>query len=165
MALLFDYLLAKGDLMNRYFIKGEIRVSAKSKAEAMRLGKGRIVKCLSVREVNKKFSANEVFRNSRNLRKSRKESFVVFCLNTRGQLIAKEVVSVGILNASLVHPRELFEIAIRHSSSCIVVAHNHPSGDLEPSDEDLAVTTRLEAAGKILGIEHFDHVIVSINGY
>jgi DNA repair protein RadC len=151
--------------MKSYFIKGEVRVSAKSESEAMRLGRKRIINSLSVREQDSRFAASEVFRSCRNMRKDKKESFVIFCLDTRGHLIKKEIVSVGILNASLVHPREVFEVAIRNSSSCIVIAHNHPSGDVEPSDEDLSVTTRLEAAGKILGIELFDHVIVGSTGY
>jgi DNA repair protein RadC len=69
------------------------------------------------------------------------------------------------LNASLVHPREVFEPAIIHNCAQIIVAHNHPSGDAEPSAEDLEITKRLQQAGKILGIELLDHVIISHSGF
>jgi DNA repair protein RadC len=75
------------------------------------------------------------------------------------------VVSVGILNENLVHPREVFEPAIQCSAAQIIVAHNHPSGDVDPSEEDIAVTGKLKEAGRILGIEILDHVIVSQSGY
>jgi DNA repair protein RadC len=75
------------------------------------------------------------------------------------------VVSVGILNENLVHPREVFEPAIQCSAAQLIVAHNHPSGDTDPSEEDIAVTGKLKEAGRILGIEILDHVIVSQSGY
>ncbi|MBI2459779.1 MAG: JAB domain-containing protein, partial [Parcubacteria group bacterium] len=77
----------------------------------------------------------------------------------------REVISVGTLNANLVHPREVFEPAIYQTAAQILIAHNHPSGDIKPSDDDLAVTKRLLEAGKILGIEIIDHVIVSENSF
>ena len=86
---------------------------------------------------------------------------MVFFLDSRSGEIASQVVSVGTLNASLVHPREVFEPAINCSAAQIIVAHNHPSGDAEPSEDDLAVTRRLVEAGKLLGIEVIDHVIVA----
>jgi DNA repair protein RadC len=79
--------------------------------------------------------------------------------------IKKEIISVGTLNANLVHPREVFESAIKHSAAQIIVAHNHPSGDIEPSEDDLIITKRLVESGKILGIDIIDHIIVSKNSY
>jgi len=93
-----------------------------------------------------------------------KENFVVLCLDVKNNLITEEV-SVGTLNASLVHPREVFKVAIINSSSTVVVAHNHPSGDPTPSDADIQTTSRLVEAGKILGISVLDHIIVAKNGY
>lgn len=98
-------------------------------------------------------------------RTSKKEHFVVFFLDTQNQVIRKELVSIGTLNASIIHPREVFEPAIKFLASHIIVAHNHPSGSLEPSDEDLSVTKRLKEAGQLLGIQLLDHVIVTATGY
>lgn len=85
-------------------------------------------------------------------------------LNARNQLVYKETISVGTLNASLIHPREVFEPAVRHLAAQIIVAHNHPSGDQEPSEDDLVITKRLVEAGKILGIELVGHIIVTAGG-
>lgn len=74
-------------------------------------------------------------------------------------------VSIGTLNTDLVHPREVFKEAISHSVASVILAHNYPSGDLEPSEDDLSITKRLTEAGKILGIEVLDHIIVTKNGF
>jgi DNA repair protein RadC len=95
------------------------------------------------------------------LRSSKKEHFVIFLLDSRSQEIKREVISIGTLTESLVHPREVFEPAIRQSAFSIVLAHNHPSGNLEASDSDLTVTRRLVKTGELLGITIEDHVIVT----
>lgn len=110
-------------------------------------------------------SPQSVWQEMKDLRDSRKEHFVVFYLDTQNQIIKREVISIGTLNASLVHPREVFESAIRHSTAQIILAHNHPSDSLEPSAEDLSVTDRLIKAGQLLGIEVLDHVIVTKTGH
>ena len=110
-------------------------------------------------------SPKEVWEELKDIRDNKKEHFVVFYLDSRNQEIKREVILVGLLNANLVHPREVFEPAIRNLTAQIIVAHNHPSGDLEPSEEDLIITKRLVEAGKILGIEVLDHVIVSKEGF
>ena len=94
-----------------------------------------------------------------------KEHFQAAYLNTRNQLIHLETITIGILDQSLVHPREVFEPAIKYLAKSIILAHNHPSGDLKPSKEDIDVTKRLIEAGKILGIEIIDHLIVSKEGF
>lgn len=99
------------------------------------------------------------------LRSKKKENFVVFYLNGRNQVILKDTISVGTLNASLVHPREVFEPAIRNIAAGIILIHNHPSGDCSPSEDDIEITKRLEEAGKIIGIEVLDHIIVGGEGY
>jgi len=96
--------------------------------------------------------------------KKKKEYFLILCLDTKNKLIIDEV-SVGILNASLVHPREIFSVAIQNSAAHIVIAHNHPSGDCTPSEEDIMTTRRLVEAGKLLGISIADHIIFSSEGY
>ena len=93
-----------------------------------------------------------------------RENFVVVLLNTKNEVTDTSLVSVGTLSASLVHPREVFKPAIRASAASVILAHNHPSGEVEPSREDREVTKRLKESAKILGIEVLDHVIVG-DGY
>lgn len=107
----------------------------------------------------------EVFNQLADIREDGREHFMVFHLDTQNHIIARNEVSVGTLNASLIHPREVFRPAIHDNCSHIIVAHNHPSGGLEPSQEDIMVTKRLQDAGKLLGIEVLDHIIVTKNGY
>lgn len=94
-----------------------------------------------------------------------KEHFQVLFLNTKNQLLGKKVVSIGSLNASIVHPRELFRESIRYGSAAVILAHNHPSGDPTPSQEDLAMTRRVAEGGRLLGIEVLDHVIIGDNRF
>lgn len=89
-----------------------------------------------------------------------REYFLVACLDTKNQPTAIHFCHVGSLNSSIVHPREVFKSAILSNSASIIVAHNHPSGDSTPSREDIEVTKRLVEAGKIIGIEVLDHIIV-----
>jgi DNA repair protein RadC len=95
----------------------------------------------------------------------KKEYFFVLLLDTRNQVLVTEVVSIGTLNASLVHPREVFVRAVQMHAASLLIAHNHPSGAAEPSDADTAVTRRIKDAGKLMGIELVDHVILSDAGY
>ncbi|MDA2922252.1 DNA repair protein RadC [Patescibacteria group bacterium AH-259-L07] len=99
------------------------------------------------------------------LRTAKKEHFVVLYLNARNQLIHKETISVGTLNANLVHPREVFKPAIEHLAASIIVAHNHPSGDVEASEEDLELTRKIKRAGNIIGIEVIQHIIIGNINY
>ncbi len=94
-----------------------------------------------------------------------KEHFKLISLNARDKIIAINTISVGTINANLVHPREVFKEAITHSAASIVLTHNHPSGNPEPSEDDLDITNRLVEAGKLLGIKVVDHVIVASNSY
>ena len=94
-----------------------------------------------------------------------REVFVVATLNVRHKVTAVEVVSIGCMTSSLVHPREVFRLAVANSAAAIIVAHNHPSGDPEPSAEDLALTRRLASAGALLGIDLLDHVVVGDGRY
>jgi len=94
-----------------------------------------------------------------------KEHFMIIMLNTKNRVIAKKTVSIGHLQASLVHPREMFKEAIKRSSAALILVHNHPSGDLTPSREDITTTERLRKAGAVLGIDVLDHIIVGDNRY
>lgn len=99
------------------------------------------------------------------LRYLKKEVLMVVYLNTKNIVISKEIVSMGSLNSSIVHPREVFANAVKNSSASVVVIHNHPSGNCEPSQEDINCTKRLVESGKILGIELLDHVIIGNGSY
>ena len=103
----------------------------------------------------------QVFAHTQDLIPLHKEVFRGLYLNCRNQLIHDEWISVGSLSMSLVHPREVFQPAIRHSAYSVIVVHNHPSGDPSPSTEDHALTQRLLYGAKLLGIELLDHVIVT----
>ena len=91
---------------------------------------------------------------------SNREEFHIVCLDTKNQVIDTHQISVGTLDASLVHPREVFRPAIKDSAASIILVHNHPSGDPTPSKEDVAVTRRLEDCGKTLGIDVLDHIVL-----
>jgi len=106
-----------------------------------------------------------VFDLTRDIRGANREHFVGFYLNSRNQVLRREIISIGSLNASIVHPREVYQPAIAVSAASLVLAHNHPSGDPTPSEEDLAITRRLVEAGRILGIDVLDHVVVARDAY
>lgn len=99
------------------------------------------------------------------LRFLRKEHFVTLLLDTKHRVIGEDVVSVGSLNASIVHPREIFRSALKKSAAAVICAHNHPSGDPTPSPEDVQVTERLVSAGSILGIPVLDHIVIGDKRY
>lgn len=92
------------------------------------------------------------------------EKFGILTLNTKNEIAGIHIVSVGSLNASIVHPREVFKLAVLNNANSIICFHNHPSGDPTPSKEDLTITKRLVEAGDIMGIKLYDHVIVGENG-
>ena len=97
--------------------------------------------------------------------KEKKEHFLALFLNARGRLIKSGIISIGSLDSSIAHPRDIFEMAIQNHAAQVIITHNHPSGDPEPSENDLVITERLVEAGRILGIEVVDHIIVSDNGF
>lgn len=99
------------------------------------------------------------------LRDELQEKFYVVCLSSSNRIIKHELLFVGTLNASLVHPREIFKTALANDSANIILMHNHPSGQPEPSSEDISITRKIIEAGKILEIQIFDHIIVAGNSY
>ncbi|QQS44270.1 DNA repair protein RadC [Candidatus Roizmanbacteria bacterium] len=144
-------------------INGLGQSKAASLIAAFEIGK-RLYSAVSHEEVTIN-SPSDVSDQLREIRSKAKEHFVAFLLNARNQLMRKEIISIGTLSASLVHPREVFEPAISYKSAAIIVAHNHPSGDPTPSDADIKITAQLAEAGNILGIEILDHVIVTGEKY
>jgi DNA repair protein RadC len=99
------------------------------------------------------------------LRYENKEYFISILLNTKNQVLASPTISIGSLNASIVHPREIFREAIHYAAASIILIHNHPSGDPNPSKEDLFVTEKLMKAGNLMDIAVLDHVIIGDNKY
>jgi len=99
------------------------------------------------------------------LKDKKKEYFLAILLDSRNQPINITQISVGSLNASIVHPREVLKEAISSSAASVILAHNHPSGDVSPSDEDIQITKRLKESGEIVGINLFDHIIIAGNNF
>ena len=99
------------------------------------------------------------------IRDKKQEYCVCLTLDGANRLIAKRIITIGTLTNSLIHPREIFADAITDRAASIIIAHNHPSGNLEPSDADIAVTTRLVEAGKLLGIDLLDHLIITKDNF
>ncbi len=99
------------------------------------------------------------------LSKEKREFFVVILLDTKGFVIAQEIVSIGTVSETLIHPREVFYPAIRHKASSLVLVHNHPSGDPTPSKEDYEITELLAKAGKMMSIQVQDHLIIGSESY
>lgn len=138
------------------------------------LGKAKASQVFAMLELGKRLntenkpeilSASDVWNFCADIRAMQREYFVAFYLDTQNCLIEKQTISIGTLNASLVHPREVFEPALSFHAASVIVAHNHPSGKLDPSQEDREVTKRLVEAGNLLGVELADHVIVTKSGY
>lgn len=94
-----------------------------------------------------------------------REHMILCCMDTKNQPTSISVISIGSLNSAIVHPRELYKVAILSNSASIIIAHNHPSGDISPSHEDIVLTNRIDEAGKIIGIKLLDHVIIGKDAY
>ena len=149
-------------------------ITLKDLLEIKGLGKAKASQVFALFELGKRLnsenkieilSAQDVWKLCSDVCESKKEHFLAFYLDTQNRLIERQIISIGTLNSSLVHPREVFEPAIALHSASIIITHNHPSGDLAPSLEDKEITKRLIEAGKILGIEVTDHIILSKSEY
>jgi DNA repair protein RadC len=140
--------------------------TAETEGEAREKAKNYVSENLQVKAVRDgAYSPMEIASKCQSFRKAKKEHFVVFYLDTQNKILGRETVSIGTLNTSLIHPRECFRTAIIKTAATVIFIHNHPSGGLEPSAEDLQVTRRLKDAGKLLGIEVLDHIIVTADSY
>ena len=138
------------------------------------LGRAKAMQILSAIELSRRYlikqnikitSAEDVHRELQEYALKKQEHFLVITLDGASHIIEKRIISIGTLNQSLVHPREVFADAVSDRAAGIIIAHNHPSGQLEPSIEDKRVTKRLKEVGTIMGIELLDHVILSRDGY
>jgi len=139
------------------------------------LGSAKITELLAALELSKRYlldseqpiidSAEKAAAQLTDIRSKKQEHLVVMTLDGANRLIAKRTITIGILNASLVHPREVFADAITDRAASIIVAHNHPSGGLAPSKADNDTTERLQEAGELLGIILYDHIVVTKNEF
>jgi DNA repair protein RadC len=154
--------------------KGLQNITFKDLLEIKGLGKAKALQIIAVIELGNRFiqnekteilSAKDIWLLCTDIKDSKKEHFSVFYLDAQKRLIERQIISIGTLDTSLVHPREVFEPAIGFHSASIIIAHNHPSGELEPSNEDIEVTKRLKEAGELLGVELDDHVIISSKNF
>ncbi len=164
------------EILAKYKMKKLLALSYSALAKIKGIGPAKATTLLSAFEITKRAlavadnnlptinSAKDAMAQLQELRTAKKEHFVALYLNARNQLVYKETISVGTLNASLIHPREVFKPALDHLAASIIVAHNHPSGDREPSENDLEITKRLAEASKIMGIEIVDHIIITKTG-
>ena len=125
------------------------------------------INCMTVREATgpKCLNGADVAQAFKGIASMGQEGFFIATLDTKHKIIDKRLISLGTLNASLVHPREVFRPAIADCAESIIMVHNHPSGDVKPSEEDRAITKRLRNVGKLVGIEVLDHVIIGKDGY
>ncbi|SKB29022.1 RadC family protein [Malaciobacter marinus] len=128
---------------------------------AISLSKRYLIKNQNIKISN----SNDVFEELKPYKNKQQEHFFTLYLDGANHLIETKVITIGTLNQSLVHPREVFSYAIEKRCASIIVAHNHPSGILKQSSEDINVTKRLKESGKILGIELLDHVIFTKDGF
>ncbi|HUB93775.1 MAG TPA: DNA repair protein RadC [Verrucomicrobiae bacterium] len=113
-------------------------------------------------QIRTPYQAHQYFRD---MSLNSKEQLRGLYLGSRHQVIHDEVISIGSLTSNIVHPREVFQPAVEYGAVAVIIAHNHPSGSLEPSEADQEATRQLIAAGKILGIELLDHIIITTEGY
>lgn len=158
-------------------LNGLLTTSSEDFLNLRGIGSAKAAQLLALAEISKRFNsfksgdqykitqpkdAAELLMNS--MRYLKQEHLKVIMLNTKNIVISINDVSVGSLNSSIVHPREVFCEAIKRSSASIIISHNHPSGDPSPSGEDINITERIKECGKIIGIELLDHIIIG-DGY
>jgi len=159
-------------LINEYGLENLYQCSLKELQKIKGMGEAKAMQILAISELTKRQSlaknpikkitcAKDVFDlYHERLKDEKQEHFIVIMLDTKNNIIAEETVFKGTLDASIVHPREIFKTAVRNSASKIILLHNHPSGDPAPSREDLEITEKLSNSGDELGIKVLDHVII-----
>lgn len=121
--------------------------------------------CFSKPKINSMEDAFHLFTRMLSYLDDKREHFISASLDTKNHLISSDIISIGSLNTNIVHPREVFYCAIANRAAAIVVAHNHPSGETAPSQNDLDITRKLIETGKIIGINVCDHLIIGWNEY
>lgn len=164
-------------LINEYGLNNLFDCSLKELQKIKGIGPSKAMQILAMAELGKRYSqsknpvkkishAKDVFDLfHERLKDKKQEEFHVLMLNNKNHIIKEQIIYKGTLDAAIVEPREIFKEALRNSAAKIILVHNHPSGDPQPSDEDVEVTRRLIETGKILNIQVLDHVIIGNGGY
>ncbi len=158
--LLFDKKNDEIDIEDMLKLKGVGFAKATLITAAMEFSRRRL--CPSINKVS---FPTDILPAIRHFVTRAQEYFIVISLNGAHEIIKPRIVSIGILNRTLIHPREVFSDALKERAASLILAHNHPSGNLEPSSEDIEVTKRLVEAGELLGIKILDHIIFSKTNY
>ena len=157
--------LANIEVAELTHINGIKEAKASSIVASLRLGK-RIAQRVIEKEIVKIEKSEDIYNYMKNeLADKKNEYFYAILLDTKNVIISKEEISKGTLDASLVHPREAFKLAVKKSAKSIIFVHNHPSGDINPSKDDFLTTKRLVEAGEILDISVLDHIIIGKQDY
>lgn len=164
-------------LIKEYSLEKLFDCSLKELEKIKGIGKAKAMQILAISELGKRYnsSKNPVKKITcgkdvynyfhEKLKNEKQENFYVLILNLQNQIIKEELISKGVLDAAILHPREVFRPAIKHSASKIILVHNHPSGDPNPSKEDLDITKILIEVGKLIDIKILDHVIIGKDNY
>jgi len=172
-----DVMQMSSDILRKYSKKRLLAMKYEDLVKIKGINSGKACSLLAAFELTKRAlevednnlpminSAKDAVAHLQELRTAKKEHFVVLYLNARNQLIYKEIISIGTLNANLVHPREVFKPAIEHLAASIIVAHNHPSGGIEPSEDDMMIAKELNEAAKLLGIDVLFSLIITEDNY
>ena len=159
-------------LIKEYSLEKLYDCSLKELQKIKGIGPSKAMQILAMSELGKRYnnskkpikkisSAKDVFNYfHEKLKNEKQEHFYVLILNSQNHIIKEELISKGVLDSAVLHPREVFKPAIKHSASKIILAHNHPSGNPNPSNEDLEITKKLIEAGKLIDIKIIDHVII-----
>ena len=164
------------DLIGRHGASGLPRLSLQEWAESPGIGRVKAGRMVAAFELGRRLlipateephvgSPAEAYALVRDLQKARKEHLVALYLDAQNRLIHRETVSIGSLNTTRTHPREVLQPAVVHSALAFVLAHNHPSGSLDPSQDDVSFTRAMSRAGELMGINLYDHLIVSRRGF
>lgn len=164
-------------LIKEYGLNNLFDCSLKELQKIKGIGPSKAMQLLAMAELGKRYSqsknpvnkiscAQDVFDLvHERLKDKMQEHFYVLILNNKNNIVSEKLITKGILDASIIHPREIFKEAIRHSASKVILVHNHPSGDLTPSKEDLDITKKLEEAGQMVDIKVLDHIIIGNGNY
>lgn len=164
-------------LISKFGLVNLFDCSLKELQQIKGIGPNKAMQLLAMSELGKRYNqeknsvkkitcAEDVFKLFHTRLKDKKqEHFYLIMLNTQNNIIGEQLISTGILDASIIDPREVFKPAIRNSASRVILVHNHPSGDPQPSEEDTEITERLFDAGELLNIKVLDHIIIGKDNY
>jgi len=164
-------------ILQRFNVHQLTTISSKQLEKIQGVGRGKAARIIAAIELGKRIfvtpsitkivitSTEEALQQVKHIAEKKQEHIIVLYLNARNELIQKETIAVGSLNFLVIEPKEIFSPAVISPCASVIIAHNHPSGDPQPSEEDIQFTRRIQKAGELLGIPLTDHLIISSTGY